>query len=143
MRNTPEYQVWHNMKKRCNLKSHPDYAEYGGRGVKVCDTWLESFSNFYDDMGNRPTPKHSIDRIDNNRGYSKDNCRWATKLEQNLNQRIRKNNTSGAVGVCVKRGRWIAQIKVDSKTIFIGGFRNKEDAVKARQKAEIQYWEKS
>jgi hypothetical protein len=88
---SPEYSSWISMKQRCyNPKSTP-YDSYGGRGITVCDRWLESFDNFYEDMGPKPSPTHSIDRIDNYKlidGYSKDNCRWATKSEQVQNRRI-------------------------------------------------------
>lgn len=87
MYNTPENNTWQSMKKRCNNKSHISYKHYGGRKIKVCDEWNSSFENFYRDMGERPSEKHSLDRVDNNKGYSKENCRWATKTQQARNQR--------------------------------------------------------
>jgi len=84
-----EYGSWSNMRKRCNRPNDPQYADYGGRGITVCEEW-ESFENFYKDMGPKPTPKHSIDRIDNDGNYCKDNCRWATQKQQNTNQRSNK-----------------------------------------------------
>lgn len=88
---TPEYRAWVSMKQRCYNPNISHFKHYGGRGVSVCDRWLESFDNFYEDMGPKPSPSHSIDRIDNYKlidGYSKDNCRWATKSEQIQNRRI-------------------------------------------------------
>lgn len=81
-----EYNSWAAMRGRCNNPKNQDYASYGGRGLTVCDRW-GSFENFLADMGQKPSPQHSIDRVNNDAGYSPDNCRWATKLEQRHNQR--------------------------------------------------------
>lgn len=82
----PEYEVWRAMRRRCRNKKCEDYPLYGGRGIDICARW-ESFSTFYADMGSRPSPIHSIDRVDVNGWYSPDNCRWATPVEQRRNQR--------------------------------------------------------
>ena len=82
---TSEYSSWHGMVKRCTKRHCKDYPSYGGSGIEVCDRWLD-FSNFLADMGKKPTIKHSIDRIDNSKGYEKSNCRWATRSEQGRNQ---------------------------------------------------------
>lgn len=87
----PEYGIWLTMKNRCNNRSVKCFKHYGGRGVKVCDRWMESFDNFISDMGNRPTVKHSLDRFPDNDGdYTILNCRWATKEEQGSNKRNNK-----------------------------------------------------
>lgn len=87
-----EYRTWKAMRQRCGDPFHQDFRLYGGRGIKVCDRW-QSFSNFLADMGRKPSASHSIDRIDNDRGYEPGNCRWATAKEQRANQRPRSGKT--------------------------------------------------
>lgn len=87
---TKEYRCWQSIRDRCYNKSFANYKHYGGRGIKVCDRWLESFENFYEDMGDKPSKKHSIDRINNDGNYHPDNCRWATDYEQAINKRGNK-----------------------------------------------------
>jgi len=89
-RRTPEYGTWQGMLNRCRNPKCKSYSYYGGRGITVCDRWRESFQAFLEDMGSKPSPTHSIDRIDNEGNYEPGNCRWATKAEQNRNQRKRK-----------------------------------------------------
>ena len=84
------YGSWRAMKRRCYDESNKVYHNYGGRGIKVCDRWLNSFENFYKDMGERPSKNHSIDRIDVNGNYTPENCRWATMTEQQCNKRNNK-----------------------------------------------------
>lgn len=87
---TPEYSAWLSMKQRCYTKTCPQFEDYGGRGIKVCDRWLqeEGFDNFILDMGIRPSIQHSLDRFPNVNGdYEKSNCRWATRKEQMNNTR--------------------------------------------------------
>jgi hypothetical protein len=79
------YAAWHSMQQRCNNPTSPSYYLYGARGIKICDRWMSSFEDFVADMGERPSPEHSIDRRDGTKGYSPENCRWATPLEQQFN----------------------------------------------------------
>lgn len=133
LKNHRLYRVWFDMKKRCLDINNKAYEYYGGRGIKVCDRWLD-IKNFIDDMYDTFQEGLSLDRIDNNKGYSPDNCRWATKETQSRNTRkIRSNNTSGYRGVYWYKNdkKWKAQIQVQYKIIRIGTFKTPLEAAKA------------
>lgn len=83
---TAEYRIWCAMRERCNYDKHVEFERYGGRGIKVCERWA-SFANFLADLGPRPTPAHSIDRLATDGNYEPGNCRWATPSEQQRNKR--------------------------------------------------------
>lgn len=86
-RRSPEYTAWNFMIGRCYRPRNHRYAWYGGRGIRVCDRWRTSFEAFLADVGPRPTPRHSLDRIDNDGDYEPGNVRWATSFEQSRNRR--------------------------------------------------------
>ncbi len=81
------YKNWRDIISRCTNKNISQYKNYGGRGITVCEEWKNSFEQFYKDMGQKPGPEYSIDRIDNNKGYCKENCKWSTQKEQLANRR--------------------------------------------------------
>ena len=132
---------WGAMISRCYNQNNHRYPEYGGRGIVVCERWKNSFENFLEDMGERPDGM-TLDRIDVNGNYCKDNCRWATDSLQSFNMRKRKDNTSGKTGVYweKRRGRWVASIDRNGETIYLGSYPAFEDAVKAREEAELKYF---
>ena len=101
MRNTPIYNVWRNMRQRCLNPNHPRYADYGGRGITVCDRWHDSFETFHADVGDMPAGM-TLDRIDNDGNYESSNVRWATRADQNRNQRPRNPKTCTVLG-CDKK----------------------------------------
>jgi len=109
----PEYQVWSNMKMRCLNFNNKGYKNYGGRGIKVCKRWKDSFKNFFEDMGERPSKYHSIDRIDNNGNYEPNNCRWATNLEQGRNKRKLRLVTINGQTKCL--AEWVEYYNLNQK----------------------------
>lgn len=88
---SPEYRAWTAMRERCNYPKAVGYKNYGGRGITVCAEWQEDFQAFFDHIGPRPSPKHSVDRVDNEGHYEPGNVRWATRAEQARNTRAYKN----------------------------------------------------
>lgn len=112
---SPEYTVWQNIKRRCYYSADISYKNYGGRGITVCSRWRNSFKNFLEDMGKRPSPKHSIDRINNNGHYSPANCRWATREEQMRNRR--NNKFLEHNGIRLTQAEWCRKLRIDKDTL--------------------------
>lgn len=145
MTKTPTYRSWRHMLDRCNNPKNNSYSHYGGRGIFVCKEWLGSFETFLKDMGERPErPKGlSIERLNNNDGYSPSNCVWASRTDQMRNQRIHKRNKTGTKGVWwdKRQQKYSVQIGVNKKSFFLGHFTELPEAIATRQRAEQKYWE--
>lgn len=107
-----EFKIWQGAISRCELKLATGYNRYGGAGIDVCPEWRESFETFLFDMGPAPTQEHSLDRIDNTKGYSKENCRWATRKQQVYNSKKVRLITIG--GVTANMSDWGRASKVNS-----------------------------
>ena len=116
MSESVEYRTWLHIKWRCLNKNCPRYKNYGGRRIKMCNDWLESFGNFYKDMGKRPENKSSIDRIDNNKGYYKENCHWATRTEQARNKRNNKMLIYKGETRCLSD--WAEKLNMNYNTLY-------------------------
>jgi len=116
MTKTSEHKSWSGIKERCFNPNHKGYSYYGARGITVCDRWKNSFENFFADMGLKPTPKHSIDRIDNNGNYCPDNCRWATKAEQANNKSTNRLITIGCVTLTI--AQWTKEMGFGEMVIW-------------------------
>lgn len=136
----PLYRTWKGMRERCNNPNHKDYNLYGGKGISFCERWQE-FANFAEDMSPRPKGK-TLDRIDGDKDYSPDNCRWATYKEQALNQKKRrtgfkkgayKSSKTGFSGIYIMpNNRYRAVVFVEGKNKHVGCFNSLEEALAAQ-----------
>lgn len=140
----PLWPVWCGMHARCTAEYVNGSENYLGRGITVCERWQlpaeVGFVNFTADLGERPEG-HTLERIDNQLGYSPENCKWAKRGLQNYNKRKHKNNTSGRTGVYLHpNGRFIAIIGVNNSYKSLGSFKTFEEAVAAREQAEVMFY---
>ncbi|NHZ94588.1 hypothetical protein [Massilia sp. CCM 8734] len=106
---TPEYKAWQTLRLRCTVPTNPAYKDYGARGITVCDRWVDSVENFLADMGAKPSPAHELDRENNDKGYSPENCRWVTRKVNDRNRRSNrmveyKGETQALVHWCERFG---------------------------------------
>lgn len=142
MTGSPEYKAWVDMIQRCTNPKNASYGRYGERGISVCDRWM-TFVNFLFDMGFRPKGL-TLEREDNEKGYSRENCMWATWTAQSRNVGIRSDNKTGAKGTYYsrRRNRFVATIRVDGREKHLGCFRLISQAAEARRQGEVKYWGK-
>ena len=119
------------MKARCSNKNSLAYKDYGGRGIKVCEKWANSFEEFYKDMGDGYRNGLEIDRINNNGNYEPNNCKWSSPTEQMLNKRLHANNKSGVAGVTWSKAcnKW----QVHFRGKYYGVFNSLEEAIQYRK----------
>lgn len=111
---TPTYYSWRSMRSRCLYPANPSWKHYGGRGITVCDRWLD-YDDFIEDMGERPEG-YTLERIDNNSGYSPENCRWATVRDQLNNQR--RNRIVEYKGKRQTVGQWASELGIKFDTLW-------------------------
>lgn len=136
--NSSIYKIWSGMIQRVTNPNNKRYSDYGGRGVTVCEKWLD-FEGFYEDMGDRPEGK-TLDRVDNNLGYCKENCKWSTLSEQQSNRRPnRDSKTRLGVSFCKQTQKWKARLVVNKRDVWLGRHSEYEDACRAVELAEIKY----
>ncbi len=110
-----EYKIWDGIKQRCNNSKCREYKYYGGRGIQISKEWQNSFRTFLNDMGERPSDNHSIERLDNDKNYCKENCKWVTKKEQANN--TRHNVLIEHEGKTQNLTQWCEELKLDYKLI--------------------------
>lgn len=136
----PLHNIWKSMKQRCYNPKNKGYKNYGGRGITVCDRWLESFENFFEDVSEGYEKGLQLDRRDNDGNYEPENVRWTTSSQNNMNSRSRRNSSSKYKGVSWRKdmGMWRVKITLDRKTKHIGYFTDEVEAAKAYNKSALE-----
>lgn len=136
----PLYHTWENMRARCNNPNHTAYPYYGGRGIKVCERW-NNFALFLQDVGDKPSPELTLDRVDVNGDYEPSNVRWATHAQQTHNQNLDKRNKTGTRGVRYDSKFRVYRVAIgrNRKIYHLGSYKKLSDAIKARKDAEERF----
>lgn len=116
MSGTPEYMAWHRMKRRCTDPLNPDFQDYGGRGIAVCDEWMKSFDSFFSHMGIRPSDGHSIERLNVNGNYEPKNCIWADDATQSRNKRNNVYYENAGLKMCQED--WARKLNINTSTLI-------------------------
>lgn len=140
---TSLHRVWKDMKKRCYNPNVQHYNHYGGRGIKVCEEWKSDFMSFKTwCIENGYREGLSIDRINNDEGYSPENCRWTNRVVQGRNRRVSQSSVSGVSGVIRNPyEKWEVSIVDDAgKKVYLGSLSDLREAVDVRRQAECEYW---
>jgi len=128
--------IWRGMVDRCYNTANKSYCHYGGRGISVCERWRKSFDSFFIDIGERPSPDYSIDRIDNDGDYEPSNCRWATRSVQAHNIRPRSITGHKNVYLIIPSGEYAVSMDKDKVRFYGGRFNTLEEAIVCRQELE-------
>lgn len=138
----PLYNRWIGIKARCYKPGATAYEHYGGRGIRVCDRWLNSFEDFVADMGLPPDSTYTLDRVDNDGNYEPSNVRWATRSQQMYNKRKKPHSSSKYHGVSLNKQtkRYEAYITVNGKHVGLGHYTDPKEAARIYDEQAMFYY---